>query len=221
MKVFYSALVLTSLMFTSCKNELEPQESSVSATETPATVAQPAVGSSAVTQNLMTGTPKINPPHGQPGHRCDIPDGAPLPNTTAPATAMSTSAPTQMTPQMVTSAPAVQAPVKTAKGMNPPHGQPGHRCDISVGAPLSSAPKTAATTTTSSGSNPLTVTPAMVNSDGTITPGSNTTITTTNNNATPALLKGPSTTATAPGMNPPHGEAGHVCAVAVGAPLPK
>src|SRR6188474_1027285 len=29
---------------------------------------------------------------------------------------------------------------KTAEGMNPPHGQPGHRCDIAVGAPLNSPP---------------------------------------------------------------------------------
>lgn len=26
----------------------------------------------------------------------------------------------------------------TKPGMNPPHGQPGHRCDIAVGAPLNS-----------------------------------------------------------------------------------
>ena len=27
-----------------------------------------------------------------------------------------------------------------ANGLNPAHGQPGHRCDIAVGQPLSSAP---------------------------------------------------------------------------------
>ena len=27
---------------------------------------------------------------------------------------------------------------EVAEGMNPPHGQPGHRCDIPVGAPLNS-----------------------------------------------------------------------------------
>ena len=37
--------------------------------------------------------------------------------------------PTQNMPQAV-----AQAPVKA--GMNPAHGQPGHRCDIAVGAPL-------------------------------------------------------------------------------------
>jgi hypothetical protein len=29
---------------------------------------------------------------------------------------------------------------KTAPGMNPPHGEPNHRCDIAVGAPLNSKP---------------------------------------------------------------------------------
>ncbi|MBK6446410.1 MAG: hypothetical protein IPF81_14275 [Bacteroidetes bacterium] len=35
---------------------------------------------------------------------------------------------------------AVPASAQTATGMNPAHGQPGHRCDIAVGAPLSSPP---------------------------------------------------------------------------------
>jgi len=30
-----------------------------------------------------------------------------------------------------------------APGMNPAHGQPGHRCDIAVGAPLNSKPEPA------------------------------------------------------------------------------
>ena len=32
----------------------------------------------------------------------------------------------------------VNQPQQTAPGMNPPHGQPNHRCDIPVGAPLNS-----------------------------------------------------------------------------------
>lgn len=77
-------------------------------------------------------------------------------------------------------------------GMNPAHGQPGHRCDIAVGAPLNSAPSQPATQT----STPSTVTPT------TITPTANKT-----------------KTVTAPGMNPPHGEPGHRCDIAVGASL--
>ncbi|MGL2964736.1 hypothetical protein ACSVH2_13020 [Flavobacterium sp. RSB2_4_14] len=99
-------------------------------------------------------------------------------------------------------------PVVTKPGMNPPHGQAGHRCDIAVGAPLNSPvskPKPGAT---------ITQQPTF------------TTSTTTNAQTTPAsapaiLNPNAATTVTAPGMNPPHGQAGHDCAVAVGAPLPK
>lgn len=88
----------------------------------------------------------MNPAHGQPGHRCDIPVGSPLnskPQTPNPTTATVSTAPA--TPQPV----AQQA---TAPGMNPAHGQPGHRCDIPVGSPLNSKP--AQTTVT-----PVTTTP--------------------------------------------------------------
>ena len=79
----------------------------------------------------------INPAHGQPGHRCDISVGAPL--NSPPGNANKTV--TQMTAPAPAQMKTVQAPAApTAKGMNPPHGQPGHRCDISVGAPLNSAP---------------------------------------------------------------------------------
>jgi hypothetical protein len=80
---------------------------------------------------------------------------------------------------------------KTASvgGLNPAHGQPGHRCDIAVGAPLNSAPSKPATPTTATATpTTTTVTPAPV-------------------------------TKTAPGMNPAHGQPGHRCDIAVGAPL--
>ena len=40
-------------------------------------------------------------------------------------------------PQMANQA---QQQVVTKPGMNPPHGQAGHRCDLQVGAPLNSKP---------------------------------------------------------------------------------
>ena len=108
--------------------------------------------------------------------------------------------PTQNMPQAV-----AQAPVVTKAGMNPAHGQPGHRCDIAVGAPLNSpAAKPGATTITSG--KPSFTTTTVQNP--------------TTSSGVPDLLK-PNATPTAPGMNPPHGEAGHQCGVAVGAPLPK
>ncbi|WP_066839323.1 hypothetical protein [Rufibacter ruber] len=101
----------------------QPMNFPSAAAATDSTGAQPAAGAVAV-----------NPPHGQPGHRCDLQVGAPLPSTPQPSPAVTTSAPAPAT-QVVTPTPA-PAPVTTAPGMNPPHGQPGHRCDIQVGAPL-------------------------------------------------------------------------------------
>ena len=112
--------------------------------------------------------------------------------------------------QQTVSAPPPPAPVKVAAGMNPSHGQPGHRCDIPVGAPLNSPVKTPATSTpATNNSAPYTITQTPTN-PATITPATTGT--------TPALLN-PSTTA--PGMNPPHGQDGHRCDIAVGAALPK
>jgi hypothetical protein len=98
----------------------------------------------------------MNPAHGQPGHRCDIAVGAPLnspPGKTAAQPALSNPNPNQQAVKITPAGsgapallkpPVASAPVATAPGMNPPHGQPGHRCDISVGAPLSSPPGNAA-----------------------------------------------------------------------------
>ena len=78
--------------------------------------------------------------------------------------------------------------------LNPQHGQPGHRCDIAVGAPLD-APVT-------SNSIQQTVTP-------TITPSSNADTKKVNPNSNAATAA----------LNPKHGEPGHRCDIAVGAPL--
>lgn len=109
----------------------------------------------------------LNPAHGAPGHRCDIAVGAPLNSAPAPAKApVQNLRPGQTFPGMLANpatpnkpavntapaAPVQQAaapqPIKTAlaappatkatAGLNPAHGQPNHRCDIAVGAPLNS-----------------------------------------------------------------------------------
>ena len=92
--------------------------------------------------------------------------------------------------------------------LNPQHGEPGHRCDIAVGAPLN-------TPVISSSIQP-TVTPAA-------TPTATPTLTTTvapaitpvveTKKATPTSNTGTVT------LNPKHGEPGHRCDIAVGAPL--
>ena len=96
------------------------------------------------------------------------------------------------------------APVTAASGLNPAHGQPGHRCDISVGAPLNSKPTT---TTTPSTPQIQTVTPQV----------QNVTVPTVSSSITPTVNSNP--TVTAPGMNPAHGQPGHRCDISVGAPL--
>jgi hypothetical protein len=104
----------------------------------------------------------LNPPHGEPFHRCDIPVGAPLNSAPANTTRPTTSNPVQATAPQTTNpapsaannptAPTVEnamrmnpsqarstttAPVTGTKPrLNPPHGQPWHRCDIAVGSPL-------------------------------------------------------------------------------------
>ncbi|MBF6640044.1 hypothetical protein IVB69_00995 [Flavobacterium sp. J49] len=101
----------------------------------------------------------------------------------------------------------------TKKGMNPPHGQPGHRCDIAVGAPLNSPP---------GNNNQPKIGSATTQQ---IDPSKFTTQTTTSTPqpaGAPAILNPDAAqTTTAPGMNPPHGQPGHQCGIAVGAPLPK
>ncbi len=152
-----------------------------------------------------------NPPHGQPGHRCDIAEGAPLPvsggaslatlpSATAPNLKLFANQPLQLNNNQAsnsaipaTAATPAATAASTATGLNPKHGEPGHRCDIAVGAPLNAAPAK----------------PAQ--------PGTNTTLTST----TTAPASSSNTTAFIPadGLNPKHGQPGHRCDIAVGAPL--
>ena len=150
----------------------------------------------------------INPAHGQPGHRCDIAVGAPL-NSAPPGTTQTQKLivpnpqvnSVNPNPATTTAATTVATTATTATpGMNPQHGQPGHRCDIAVGAPLNSAPANKTTAQT--------ITPGATVNNG--------------NNVNPPSIPVASTgnaTATAPGMNPQHGQPGHRCDIAVGAPL--
>ncbi len=216
-KISLSTLFVSTLLLVSCKKELVPQESSKATRATETTTSNKTINSTplqqsntaaATSNSTQTTTGGINPAHGQPGHRCDVAVGAPL-----------NSKPNSQTTQVVPSGQPIQIqnqtvattqPAKTAKGMNPPHGQPGHRCDIAVGAPLNSKP----TSPTASKDNGLgmTVTPANISSEGKIAP---------QNNTTPALLstENSSTTTTAPGMNPAHGQPGHRCDIPVGSSL--
>ena len=122
------------------------------------TIQQPAI------MQAQQSNGKLNPPHGQPGHRCDIAVGAPLntkpaPNGAAQPTVVTTQQPAQNN-TVVTQMPAQ----KTAPGMNPPHGEPGHRCDIAVGAPLNSKPATPAAVQAATTAVPPLLTPVKPDS---------------------------------------------------------
>jgi len=200
--IAFAASVFCVLIFVSCgQNEaggprIEAAKPNLPALSTPSTPG--------TTPVLPTGNPtapiiasaKLNPAHGQPGHRCDIAVGAALP---AAGSAPNFKPPTPSAPvlnkpaQTTLNPPVVQAPVTTAaaSGLNPAHGQPGHRCDIAVGQPLNSKPaaKSGASTTATPVVNPTVSTPAK--SDGLF----------------------------AKGLNPAHGQPGHRCDIAVGKPL--
>jgi hypothetical protein len=108
------------------------------ATTAPATVPPKATAAPVVTKTAVG----LNPAHGQPGHRCEIPVGAPLDSKPTQPTTVNTapqSVVTQPSAQPVVINPAT-TPVATGPGLNPEHGKPGHRCDIAVGAPLNSKP---------------------------------------------------------------------------------
>lgn len=221
-KIIISSLVITSLVFVSCKKELEPQQNTPTSelvalglakdtAKTKSVIEMPAGSQNVAVNTAPANSGPVNPAHGAPGHRCDIPVGAPLnsPAAKPQATTAQQGQTTQVTPgqQVVTT---TVAPAKVAKGMNPAHGQPGHRCDIPVGAPLNSPVAKPATTTAQTGTTTqnFTVTPPPANAN---VPA----LLSTENNAANGAAK------VAEGTNPVHGQPGHRCDIAVGAPLPK
>jgi len=113
------------------------------------------------------------------------------PELAAPAVVSPVTDPTQ--PAIIDSAAAFKAGV----ALNPQHGQPGHRCDIAVGAPLNSPAST-----------------IQPNVSATTAPTSSATA---NSTVVPKEIPKPGTSGTA--LNPKHGEPGHRCDIAVGAPL--
>ncbi len=86
-----------------------------------------------------SGKPALNPPHGEPYHRCDIEVGAPL-NSSAPVQNVAPPVVQQRAPIKTNNFDT--NPIKPAQNngpkpaLNPPHGEPHHRCDLEVGAPL-------------------------------------------------------------------------------------
>ncbi|HLT64746.1 MAG TPA: hypothetical protein VKZ80_00155 [Flavobacterium sp.] len=155
MKKVYLLAIASVFAFTACKDN-KPEVTSTNAeasAEQPVSNPVNASNSSATAVSNNAPADGLNPPHGQPGHRCEIPVGAPLNSAPPAATQTQTnvqpannsqgflsqgSSQAGATQQQVQ--PQAKSGQQTAPGMqgkpNPPHGQPGHRCDISVGQPL-------------------------------------------------------------------------------------
>ena len=122
-KLFFGAAILGLGLFTSCKDENKGTEAEAENTSST---------TSSTTPNSTSSDDKVaqvNPAHGLPGHRCDIPVGAPLNSAAA----------TQATPAATTTTSSTVSPIRVDKtpAVNPPHGEPGHTCSLPVGAPLS------------------------------------------------------------------------------------
>ncbi len=132
-KSFLLVLLIATPLFIACKDKEATAEQTAESVQE-ATLEQKkqmlnnVVPNSSSTSGDMAA---LNPEHGQPGHRCDIPVGAPLNGGNAAKPVVT---PVQGN-NLIQNQPGA-TPVKVADGLNPPHGQPGHRCDIKVGDPL-------------------------------------------------------------------------------------
>lgn len=210
MKNTFFGIIAISILAVSCKKDERPtylteeagiqQPIAVNNAPKPSLLDQSGIKTTTGSGTSTVTAAGMNPPHGEPGHRCDIPVGQPL--NSAPAQAPQNAAATPNQTQTIQIDPNSVQPgkftvengkaqtVKTAPGMNPPHGQPGHRCDIQVGQPLNSKPAPA----------PQPVQNVAQN--------------------TPAPAPTPAPTGPKPAVNPAHGEPWHNCAVKVGEALP-
>ncbi len=128
--LLFSSVILLSACSSDTPNSDAP--SSMPAMPAAGTTAPASSGSSA----------QLNPPHGEPGHVCEIPVGQPLDGsggTTAPADGQNIQmgGGTDFAPQTMTIPSASSSDVTLPSGTaNPAHGEPGHVCAVSVGDPL-------------------------------------------------------------------------------------
>ncbi|MBO6200016.1 MAG: hypothetical protein J6N74_00145 [Chryseobacterium sp.] len=119
---------------TVAETETQKSDSVVNNITENATVPAPAEVASSVTNVPVSGKPALNPEHGQPYHRCEIAVGAPIDSAPSQQNAPQTQTPSILSP---TVAPAPQAQSLGPKpALNPAHGEPHHRCELAVGAPL-------------------------------------------------------------------------------------
>ncbi|MDX1544795.1 MAG: hypothetical protein R3214_12705 [Christiangramia sp.] len=108
------ALGILSVFIYSCKEEEKTEK-----TEETSTTASAAEMKENMTKSAEL---KYNPAHGEEGHRCDLPVGAPLDKANASTTTEMSTSPVRLN--------------SATPKINPPHGEPGHDCSKPVGAEL-------------------------------------------------------------------------------------
>lgn len=217
MKNIFLGILAAGILVVSCKKDEKPtyikdetgvQQPAALANNTPqpSLLNQAGIPTVAPSSQAAATAPGMNPPHGQPGHRCDIPVGQPLNAGGTPAQSTSPSSQNitvngnnslQIDPNAVSPGKIMidqnGKQVKTPPGMNPPHGEAGHRCDIPVGQPLNSktAPQPSAQNVQPQAApQPMPAPQAVANNTG-----------------------------PKPKLNPAHGEPWHDCAKKVGEAL--
>lgn len=145
-KVFYG--FLAALILTACNKKEEKAEvsqpaavSAIEAATAGGAVSVPETYTTSPAQQAPAAGVKLNPPHGEPGHLCEIAVGAPLPAEGVLPAPVET-APLRPTPINPGATSVINQPLNTVVNtgpkpkFNPPHGQPWHTCDLEVGAPL-------------------------------------------------------------------------------------
>lgn len=120
MKLYSTVLLAAAVLSIGACSEKE-QKDTITTTPLNLPTAAPATDTAA-----PGATAAVNPAHGQPNHRCDIPVGASLNLPVQPSL--------NMQPSVAPPTPKIQGAV--AGGINPPHGELGHDCSVAVGAPL-------------------------------------------------------------------------------------
>ena len=132
------SLLIASVVLTACNAGSASKKNNATAPASLPTVTAAPI-QPANTAAPVTG---VNPPHGQPGHRCDLAVGAPLNGQAAPNVVIPGNQPQNK--MIIQPSPATTTmPMPSNAGgngvrLNPPHGQPGHDCSVQVGQPLKS-----------------------------------------------------------------------------------
>ncbi len=116
-KIILGIMIVSMGAFISCRDQNNENRE-----ESEAITPSPAPDNETTRENSSS---EINPAHGEPGHRCDIPVGAPLDQASSQnsgGTSTSSGSPIRLR--------------ESTPEKNPPHGQPGHQCSVPVGADL-------------------------------------------------------------------------------------